>query len=372
MPESPSENQLSQKPTSIDYAALAREIKQWARQLGFQQVGISDTDLSRPEAMLESWLAEGYHGEMDYMAKHGRKRSRPSELVPGTLRVISVRMDYLFPGDDAGAVLADSQKGFVSRYALGRDYHKLMRNRLQRLATRIESAIGDFGYRAFVDSAPVLEKPLAQKAGLGWQGKHSNLVSRNAGCWFFLGELYTDLPLPTDTPERDHCGSCSDCIDVCPTAAIVAPYRVDARRCISYLTIELQGSIPIDLRPLLGNRIYGCDDCLLVCPWNRFARPTTEPGFAPRNGLEGAALIELFAWSEAQFLQRLEGSPIRRIGYQRWLRNIAVALGNAVTGQAIVQALESRLNDPSEMVAEHVAWALARQGIRISASLRPE
>jgi len=372
MPESPSENQLSQKPTSIDYAALAREIKQWARQLGFQQVGISDTDLSRPEAMLESWLAEGYHGEMDYMAKHGRKRSRPSELVPGTLRVISVRMDYLFPGDDAGAVLADSQKGFVSRYALGRDYHKLMRNRLQRLATRIESAIGDFGYRAFVDSAPVLEKPLAQKAGLGWQGKHSNLVSRNAGCWFFLGELYTDLPLPTDTPERDHCGSCSDCIDVCPTAAIVAPYRVDARRCISYLTIELQGSIPIDLRPLLGNRIYGCDDCLLVCPWNRFARPTTEPEFAPRNGLEGATLIDLFAWSEAQFLQRLEGSPIRRIGYQRWLRNIAVALGNAVTGQAIVQALESRLNDPSEMVAEHVAWALARQGIRISASLRPE
>jgi len=351
---------MSQKPTSIDYAVLALEIKQWGRQLGFQQVGISDTDLSLAEHKLDSWLAEGYHGKMDYMAKHGRKRSRPSELVPGTLRVISVRMDYLLAEDDAAAILADDRKGFVSRYALGRDYHKPMRSRLQQLANRIETAIGDFGYRAFVDSAPVLEKPLAQKAGLGWQGKHSNLVSRKAGCWFFLGELYTDLPLPPDQPEHDHCGSCSDCIDACPTDAIIAPYRVDARRCISYLTIELKGAIPPDLRPLMGNRIYGCDDCLLVCPWNRFAQPTSEQDFLPRNGLEGAALIDLFSWSEAQFLKRLEGSPIRRIGYQHWLRNIAVALGNTVADHSIIQALESRLNDPSELVTEHVVWALSR------------
>lgn len=351
---------MSQNPLPVDYAVLARDIKAWGRQLGFQQVGISDTDLTQAESLLESWLSSGYHGEMDYMAKHGRKRSRPSELVPGTLRVISVRMDYLFPGDNAEAVLADQRKGFVSRYALGGDYHRLMRNRLQRLATRIEASVGSFGYRAFVDSAPVLEKPLAQKAGLGWQGKHSNLVSRTAGCWFFLGELYTDLPLPADQPEPDHCGSCRDCIEVCPTGAIVAPYQVDARRCISYLTIELQGSIPVDLRPLLGNRIYGCDDCLLVCPWNRFAKPTQEQAFLPRNGLEGADLIDLFAWSEAQFLQRMEGSPIRRIGYLHWLRNIAVALGNALTDRAIVQALAARLNDSSELVAEHVDWALQR------------
>ena len=361
MPESPSENQSNNKPPSVDHAALSREIKKWARQLGFQQVGITDTDLSRSEARFDAWLADGFHGEMDYMARHGRKRSRPEQLVPGTLRVISVGMDYLFPGDDAGAVLADRRRGFVSRYALGADYHKLMRNRLQRLARLIERTIGGFGYRAFVDSAPVLEKPLAQKAGLGWQGKHSNLVSRDGGCWFFLGELYTDLPLPVDAPGSDHCGSCSDCIEVCPTAAIVAPYRVDARRCISYLTIELQGAIPLELRPLLGNRIYGCDDCLLACPWNRFARPAAEQAFLPRNGLEGSALTELFAWSEAQFRKRLEGSPIRRIGYQRWLRNIAVALGNAPPDHSFVQALKARLDDPCELVAEHVAWALARQ-----------
>jgi len=346
--------------TPIDYVALARKIKQWAGESGFQQAGISDTDLAQAERMLESWLANGNHGTMAYMAKHGRKRSRPDELVAGTLRVISVRLDYLLPDDNPAAILADTSKGFVSRYALGRDYHKLMRSRLQRLATRIERSIGAFGYRVFVDSAPVMEKPLAQKAGLGWQGKHSNLVSREAGCWFFLGEIYTDLPLPTDKAQSDHCGSCTACIDACPTDAIVAPYRVDARLCISYLTIELHGSIPRDLRPLMGNRIYGCDDCLLACPWNRFARPTREQDFLPRNGLQSAALIDLFSWSEAQFLKRLEGSPIRRIGYQRWLRNIAVALGNAATEQSVAQALEARLNDPSELVGEHVAWALAQ------------
>ena len=351
---------MRQNSISIDYAALALDIKTWGSQLGFQQVGIADTDLTQAESMFEAWLADGYHGTMDYMVKHGRKRSRPSELVPGTLRVISVRMDYLAPDDNAAAVLSDRHKGFVSRYALGGDYHRLMRNRLQRLATRIEATIGSFGYRAFVDSAPVLEKPLAQKAGLGWQGKHSNLVSRAAGNWFFLGELYTDLPLPADQAERDHCGNCSDCIEVCPTAAIVAPYRVDARRCISYLTIELDGSIPVDLRPLLGNRIYGCDDCLLTCPWNRFATATQEPAFVPRNALDASRLIDLFSWSEAQFLHRLEGSPIRRIGYPRWLRNIAVALGNAPADQASVQALAARLNDSSELVAEHVGWALQR------------
>ena len=351
---------MRQYSTSIDYAALALDIKAWGRQLGFQQLGIADTDLTQAESMFEAWLADGYHGTMDYMVKHGRKRSRPSELVPGTLRVISVRMDYLAPDDNAAAVLSDRHKGFVSRYALGGDYHRLMRNRLQRLATRIEATIGSFGYRAFVDSAPVLEKPLAQKAGLGWQGKHSNLVSRAAGNWFFLGELYTDLPLPADQAERDHCGNCSDCIEVCPTAAIVAPYRVDARRCISYLTIELDGSIPVDLRPLLGNRIYGCDDCLLTCPWNRFATATQEPAFVPRNALDASRLIDLFSWSEAQFLHRLEGSPIRRIGYPRWLRNIAVALGNTPADQASVQALAARLNDSSELVAEHVGWALQR------------
>ena len=351
---------MRQNSISIDYAALALDIKAWGRQLGFQQVGIADTDLTQAESMFEAWLADGNHGTMDYMVKHGRKRSRPAELVPGTLRVISVRMDYLAPDDNAAAVLSDRHKGFVSRYALGGDYHRLMRNRLQRLATRIEATIGSFGYRAFVDSAPVLEKPLAQKAGLGWQGKHSNLVSRAAGNWFFLGELYTDLPLPADQAERDHCGSCSDCIEVCPTAAIVAPYRVDARRCISYLTIELDGSIPVDLRPLLGNRIYGCDDCLLTCPWNRFATATQEPAFVPRNALDASRLIDLFSWSEAQFLHRLEGSPIRRIGYPRWLRNIAVALGNTPADQASVQALAARLNDSSELVAEHVGWALQR------------
>jgi len=344
----------------IDYDALARDIKRWGQQLGFQQVGITDTLLEQAEADLDSWLAEGFHGEMEYMARHGHKRSRPAELVAGTLSIITVRMDYLPGDDDAQAVLTDSSKGYISRYALGRDYHKLLRKRLQRLALQIENAIDSFGYRVFVDSAPVMEKPLAQKAGLGWQGKHTNLVSREAGCWFFLGELFTDLPLPVDSAEQDHCGRCSSCLDACPTNAFVAPYRIDARRCISYLTIELPGAIPIELRPLLGNRIYGCDDCLLACPWNRFARFTREQEFLPRNGLQSAALVDLFAWSEQQFLTRLEGSPIRRIGYQRWLRNIAVALGNCGTEQHVIQALRSRSKDSSALVREHVGWALDR------------
>jgi epoxyqueuosine reductase len=344
--------------TIIDYAELATRIKAWGRTLGFQRLAVSDTDLSLAEQQFNHWLMEGNHGEMAYMARHGSKRSRPGELVPGTRRIISVRMNYRPAGDNPLTVLSDPALGYVSRYALGRDYHKLMRNRLQQLAKQIEQAVGPFGYRAFVDSAPVLEKAIAARAGLGWQGKHSNLVAREAGCWFFLGELYTDLPLPVDPPMADHCGSCTACIDCCPTGAIVAPYRVDARRCISYLTIELEGSIPEPLRPLLGNRVYGCDDCLLACPWNRFSRPSREQGFLPRNGLESSQLIELFHWTEAQFLKRLEGSPIRRIGHLRWLRNIAVALGNAPSSPAITAALRAHLDHPSEMVREHVRWAL--------------
>jgi epoxyqueuosine reductase len=345
----------------IDFNTLARRIKRWGQALGFQQVGISDTDLGDAERHLARWLADGYHGEMAYMQRHGEKRTRPAELVPGTRRVISVRMDYLPDEPDPAAILQDPARAFVSRYALGRDYHKVMRNRLQRLARQIESAVGPFGYRAFVDSAPVMEKALAEKAGLGWIGKHSNLLNREAGSWFFLGELYTDLPLPVDRPVGEHCGSCQACIDCCPTRAIVAPYRVDARRCISYLTIELRGAIPEPLRPLLGNRIYGCDDCQQVCPWNRFARPTPEQDFLPRHGLDRATLLQLFAWSEETFLARTEGSAIRRIGHARWLRNIAVALGNAGPDPAVIRALASRLDHPDPVVREHVAWALAHQ-----------
>jgi len=340
---------------------LARDIKRWGSELGFQQVGISSTDLSEHEAHLLNWLDAGRHGEMDYMARHGHKRSRPADLVAGTQRIISARLDY-WPAQaaPADALLDSPAQAFVSRYALGRDYHKLLRRRLQQLADRIGAVAGPFGYRAFVDSAPVLEKALAQQAGLGWIGKHTNLINSKAGSWFFLGELYTDLELPIDTPATDHCGSCQACIDVCPTRAIVAPYQLDARRCISYLTIELRGTIPVELRPLIGNRIYGCDDCQLVCPWNRFARPSAEPDFAPRHGLDSAMLIELFAWSEAEFLQRTEGSAIRRIGHECWLRNIAVALGNAPRDTTIITALRSRLDHPSGLVREHVAWALER------------
>lgn len=349
-------------PTSeIDLAALARTVKDWGRELGFQQVGIAGIELGEHEAHLQRWLAAGHHGEMDYMAAHGDKRSRPAELVPGTLRVISLRMDYL-PGDTRMTeVLARPEKAYLSRYALGRDYHKLIRKRLQQLAERIQARIGPFGYRAFVDSAPVLEKALASQAGLGWIGKNTLLINKQAGSWFFLGELYVDLPLPVDAPHAsEHCGRCQACLDICPTAAFVGPYQMDARRCISYLTIELKGSIPVELRPLIGNRVFGCDDCQLVCPWNRFARPTRQGDFQPRHGLDNAELASLLRWSEEEFLARTEGSPLRRAGYERWLRNLAVGLGNAPTSIAVLEALALRREHPSALVREHVEWALAR------------
>ncbi len=357
----PDYRQLGGELDAEAYGELARNIKRWARELGFQQAGIAGIDLSEDEVRLETWLARGFHGEMAYMARHGRKRSRPQWLVPGTLRVIAVRMDYLPPGAaDADEVLADSRLAYVSRYALGRDYHKVLRRRLRALARRIEARIGPFGHRVFVDSAPVLEKALARQAGLGWIGKHTNLLHRESGSWFFLGELYTDLPLPVDAPATDHCGRCRRCLDLCPTGAIVAPYQLDARRCISYLTIELPGSIPHELRPLIGNRIYGCDDCQLVCPWNRFARLSAERDFQPRHRLDQRRLLELFAWNEAEFLRYTEGSAIRRIGYQRWLRNIAVALGNGPADEAVRIALDSRRQAVSPLVREHIDWALQR------------
>ncbi len=349
-------------PNPEKMANLAAQIKQWGRALGFQQVGITDIDLAQAETHLDDWLALNYHGEMDYMQRHGHKRSRPDQLHPGTQRVISVRMDYLpEAGSKMWETLENSLSAYISCYALGRDYHKLMRNRLQKLADRIHVEIGDFGYRAFVDSAPVLEKALAEKAGLGWIGKHSNLINKKAGSWFFLGEIYTDLPLPVDEPATEHCGACRACLDVCPTQAIVAPYQVDARRCISYLTIELHGSIHEELRPLIGNRIYGCDDCQLICPWNRFAKLTDEKDFLPRHRLNSQELLEVFAWTEQEFLTKTEGSAIRRIGYERWLRNIAVALGNASKSEAIIEALKAKLPHPSELVREHVKWALIQQ-----------
>ncbi len=354
----------------IDLATLAGDIKRWGAELGFQSIGITDTDLGAAQARLLAWLDAGYHGEMHYMARHGTRRSRPAALVPGTVRVISARLDYWPTATDPARVLADPTVGYVSRYALGRDYHKVLRARLQRLATRIDGAVGGFAYRVFTDSAPVLEKPLAQKAGLGWIGKHTNLIDRDSGSWFFLGEIYTDLPLPLDAPAADHCGTCHACLDACPTRAIIAPYQLDARRCISYLTIELHGSIPEALRALIGNRIYGCDDCQLVCPWNRFARPSPEPDFAPRHGLDAATLVALFGWSEAEFLRRTEGSALRRLGHARWLRNIAVALCNAPRSAAVVAALRARADDPSALVREHVQWALARHGASAGATSR--
>ena len=329
-------------------------------ELGFQQVAITDGALGSDEAALLAWLDAGYHGELEYMARHGVRRARPAELVPGTIRIISVRMNYRRRGADPDAVLRNPELGYISRYALGRDYHKVVRRRLQRLADHIESEVGAFGYRAFADSAPVMEKPLARNAGLGWIGKHTNLLNKAAGSWFFLGELYTDLPLDADTPATDHCGTCRACIDACPTGAIVAPYRLDARLCISYLTIELHGPIPVDLRPLVGNRIFGCDDCQLACPWNRFARTSAETDFDPRHGLDAPALVELFAWSREEYEARTEGMALRRLGYGRWLRNIAVALGNAPASPVVEAALASRRDDPSELVREHVAWALSR------------
>lgn len=344
-----------------DLAGLAADIKRWGQELGFGAVGIADTDLSQGEQAHKEWLAKGFHGAMDYMAKHGDKRTRPAELVPGTVRVISVRMDYHPPGAvDSEMVMRDGEKAFISRYALGRDYHKVLRARMQKLCDRIAQQIGEFGYRVFTDSAPVLEVALAEKAGLGWRGKHTLLLSRDAGSWFFLGEIYTDLPLPVDNAGQNHCGTCRACIDICPTQAIVAPYEVDARRCISYLTIELKDSIPEELRPLIGNRIYGCDDCQLACPWNRFARLTGEPDFHVRHGLDDVTLVELFGWDETTFREKMAGSAIYRIGYRQWLRNIAVGLGNAPTTPAVVAALQSRRDDADAMLREHVDWALGR------------
>lgn len=344
-----------------DLAQLAQSIKDWGRELGFQQVGITDVDLGEHEAHLQRWLDAGYQGEMDYMAAHGSKRSHPDELVPGTLRVVSLRMDYL-PGDTRMAErLAQPEQAYVSRYALGRDYHKLVRKRLQQLAERIQAVIGPFGHRAFVDSAPVLEKAIAEKAGLGWIGKNTLVLNRKAGSWFFLGELFVDIPLPSDAPHAsEHCGRCTACMDICPTAAFAGPYVLDARRCISYLTIELKGSIPEELRAPIGNRVFGCDDCQIVCPWNRFARPTEQADFQPRHGLDSGGLVELFLWTEAEFLSRTEGSPLRRAGYERWLRNLAVGLGNAPSTIPVLEALRARREHPSELVREHVAWALAR------------
>jgi epoxyqueuosine reductase len=347
-----------------DSTSLVERIKAWGKELGFDAIGIAGTDLGDAERELDQWLAAGCHGEMDYMAAHGSKRSRPAELVPGTRSVITARLNYLpeiaSMAADAEANLADGTRAYLSRYALGRDYHKVLRNRLQKLAERIAAEIGPFGYRAFTDSAPVLEVALASRSGMGWRGKHTLLLSREAGSFFFLGEIYTDLPLPPDAAAEEHCGSCNACLTACPTRAITAPYQVDARRCISYLTIELKGSIPEDLRPLIGNRVYGCDDCQLCCPWNRFAQRTKEDDFAVRNGLDAATLVELFGWSEVEFDERLAGSPIRRIGHERWLRNLAVGLGNGPTSAEAIAALEARADHPSALVREHVAWALAR------------
>ncbi len=348
---------------TIDVDGLKAGITAWARELGFQQTGITGIDLDADAAKLEQWLAAQYHGDMHYLTAHGTRRSRPAELIPRTLSVISARLDYL-PEPQAAAIrqLADPSLAYVSRYAVGRDYHKVMRGRLQKLATRIEAAIGPFGYRVFSDSAPVLEKPLARNAGLGWIGKHTNLINRHDGSWFFLGEIYTDLALPPDVPHtQDHCGTCTRCIEVCPTAAIVAPYVLDARRCISYLTIELKGTIPPELRPLIGNRVYGCDDCQLYCPWNRYAKQSTEPEFRPRHDLTTASLLELFAWTARDFTERTEGSAMRRIGFEQWRRNLAVALGNAPASNAALGALRTARDSASPLVREHIDWAIERQ-----------
>ena len=339
--------------------------------MGFSHVGITDTDLASAEAHYQAWIEKGFHGAMDYMAKHGSKRTQPAELVAGTMRVISVRMDYQPPhAKDAEQVLREDDQAFISRYALGRDYHKVLRNRLQKLCEKIQSELANypletFQYRVFTDSAPVLEVALAEKAGLGWRGKHTLLLSREAGSWFFLGEIYTNLPLPIDPPSENHCGNCTKCIDICPTQAIVAPYQVDARRCISYLTIELKTSIPEEFRPLIGNRVYGCDDCQLTCPWNRFGQITQQDDFHVRHGLDDVSLITLFAWDEATFNEKMAGSAIYRIGHEQWLRNIAVALGNATSQPDIINALMSRAEDPSSLVKEHVRWALQQHHISV-------
>jgi epoxyqueuosine reductase len=338
---------------------LAADIKRWGKAIGFAEIGITDTDLSKAEVEHQAWVKKGFHGEMHYMAKHGTKRTRPADLVPNTIRIISARLDYFPPKTkDSWEVLEDGSKAFISRYAMGRDYHKVMRQKLQKLCDKINQVALDFEYRVFTDSAPVLEVELAEKAGLGWRGKHTLLINKDHGSWFFLGDIYTNLPLPIDKPATNHCGTCSACINICPTQAITAPYEVDARRCISYLTIELKNSIPIELRPLIGNRVYGCDDCQLICPWNKFAEATIEPDFDVRNGLDDVSLIECFNWTEDEFKQKMAGSAIYRIGYEQWLRNIAVGLGNAPSSSEIVAALKARQNDSSNLVKEHVEWAL--------------
>jgi epoxyqueuosine reductase len=342
-------------------APLSREnLLEMARAAGFADVGVTGVDLAEDERHLDNWLAAGRHGEMDYMARHGSRRSRPQELLPGTLRVISARMDY-WPEDaaDAATVLGDPRLGYVSRYALGRDYHKVLRAALARLAEAIAVRCAH-QYRVFVESAPVLEKALARNAGLGWIGKHTNLIVKDAGSYFFLGEIYTDLPLPVDQPASMHCGSCTACMPACPTGAITGPQQLDARRCISYLTIELRGSIPAELRPAIGNRIYGCDDCQLVCPWNKFARAAAHPDFRVRHGLDAPRLTELAAWTRAQFEQRFEGGAVRRIGYEAFIRNVMVALGNGPATPAALGAVGARTADASELIAEHARWALAR------------
>lgn len=351
-------------PSDSQLEALGLLIRQWSRELGFQQIGITDADPGENEAHLERWLAAGNHGSMAYMEKHGHKRTRPPELVPGTARVISVRMDYLAEDTNAQHVLDQPEKAYISRYALGRDYHKLIRKRLATLAKRIEDAAEAGHYRAFVDSAPVLERAFAEKAGLGWIAKNTMLINAEAGSWFFLGEIFTDLPLPIDEPQTNkHCGTCTACLDICPTNAFKGPFELDARRCISYLTIEHKGSIDEELRPMMGNRVFGCDDCQLCCPWNKFAQFSTEDDFKPRHGLQDIELAELLLWDEAAYLQKTEGSALRRIGHERWLRNIAVALGNAPATANVIGALQARANHPSALVREHVHWALAQHKV---------
>ena len=344
--------------TEIDFNQMAADIKKWGIELGFQEVSFTDIDLSKYEHHLKDWIDRNYHGAMSYMAENHDKRCHPEQLVPGTIRVVCVRMDYAMDSEDSLDSMQNTGKAYISRYARGRDYHKLIRKRLQKLARKIQDVAGPFGYRAFVDSAPVLERALAEKAGMGWIGKNTMLINKQAGSWFFLGELFTDLPLPVDEQVADHCGSCSACLDICPTNAFVKSNLLDATRCISYLTIELRTSIPVEFRKPMGNRIYGCDDCQFVCPWNKFSKPTQEKDFTPRHSLDDAQLVDLFAWSEREFLKRTEGSAIRRIGYDCWLRNIAVALGNAPSSKEIVNSLRSRLNNVPDMVNEHIEWAL--------------
>lgn len=347
----------------MDFAKLAAEIKTWGVELGFQQVAITDIDLSQHRPYFEEWLAKNYHGEMGYMAKNQDLRCDPAKLLPGTLRVVCVRMDYAKETGNSLAPLKDRDTAYISRYARGRDYHKLIRKKLQSLALKIESEVGSHGYRAFVDSAPVLERALAEKSGLGWIGKNTMLINKQAGSWFFLGELFTDLPLPIDQQDSDHCGSCRACIDICPTKAIIAPNVLDAAKCISYLTIELRTAIPVEFRSAMGNRVFGCDDCQLICPWNKFTNVSKEDDFTPRHNFDSAALSDLFAWTEEEFLDRTAGSAIRRIGYECWLRNIAIGLGNANSSPEIIEALKARRQHSSTMVREHVQWALEQHGI---------